>query len=119
MSSTEEQRRQKHIEELRGELGETVAALAHKVDVPARAKQRGQQFQQQAAERCVELLERSQEWKQRLIQRGSVLRERALDASRRARHAANRSPKPRWATLASGGIAAIILIVIIRRVRAS
>ena len=119
MSSTEEQRRQKQIEELRGELGETVEALVHKVDVPARAKERGRQLQQQAAERGVELLERSQEWKVRLIQRGNVLRERALDASQLARRAAGQSPRLRWNALASIGIAVVIFIVIVRRVRAS
>ncbi len=69
MSSSEQQRLEREIEELRGELGETVEALVHKVDVPARAKERGNELAEQALERGIEL-------QQQAVTRGSELLER-------------------------------------------
>ena len=50
----EEQQLQEEIEELRGELGETVEALVHKADVPARAKERGAELTERAVDRGIE-----------------------------------------------------------------
>ncbi|HEX2264492.1 MAG TPA: DUF3618 domain-containing protein, partial [Pseudonocardiaceae bacterium] len=61
MSGRSEQELQEEIQELRGELGETVQALAHKADVPARAKQRGNELKEEAIGRSVEAIERGSE----------------------------------------------------------
>ena len=60
MSSSERQRLeeeqlQREIEELRSDLGETVEALVHKADLPARAKERGSELADTARERGGEL----------------------------------------------------------------
>jgi len=146
MSSSEQQRLeeaqlQEEIAELRSDLGETVEALVHKVDLPARAKDRGNEFkeeavergielQQQAVERGTELLERGNELKGELLERGnelkgqalarsSELRDRAVEAAERAREAVSQAPKERWVKLACAGLAMIAVMVIVRRVRTS
>jgi hypothetical protein len=68
----DEERLQEEIEELRGELGETVQALAHKADVPARAKERGTAVKEEAIERGLEL-------SQRAAERGSELSGRVME----------------------------------------
>ena len=141
MSSSEQQRLEQEIEELRGELGETVEALVHKVDVPARAKERGNELAEQALERGIklqqqavtrgsELLERGNEvkdqvtargneLKDQVTARGSELRDGAIGAVERARGAISQTPTDRWAKLASAGLALIILAIMVRRVRAA
>ncbi len=141
MSSSEQQRLEKEIEELRGELGETVEALVHKVDVPARAKERGSELAEQALERGIELqqqaaargselvergnefkdevLERGNEFKDLMAERSSELRDRAVDAVERARVAVNQMPSDRWVKLASAGFALIVFTIIVRRMRAA
>ena len=62
MSSSERQRLeeeqlQREIEELRSDLGETVEALVHKADVPARAKERGSELAERAIDRGTEITE--------------------------------------------------------------
>lgn len=145
MSGRSEQELQKEIGELRGELGETVQALVHKADVPARAKQRGTELKEEAIERGSELgyqvlergselrdqvVERSNQWKDRVAGRrselrdqvsvrGGELREQAIYAAERAREAVSRTPKDRWAKLAGAGLVLIALAVLARRMRAS
>lgn len=71
---------QKEIEELRGDLGETVEALVHKADLPARAKERGNELKKEAVERGNELkeqtVERGIELHQQVVDRGTDLLER-------------------------------------------
>ncbi|MGH3810833.1 MAG: DUF3618 domain-containing protein [Pseudonocardiaceae bacterium] len=143
MSSRSEQDLQEEIVELRGELGETVQALAHKADVPTRAKRRGNELKEEAIERGSELgsqvfergselrdqvVERSNQWKDRVagrsselrgqvVGRGSELRDQAVDAAERAREAVSRTPTQRWAKLVGAGLTLIALSVIVRRVR--
>jgi hypothetical protein len=50
-----EERLQEEIEELRGDLGETVEALAYKANVPARAKERGTAVKEEAIQRGLEV----------------------------------------------------------------
>jgi hypothetical protein len=72
-----------------------VEALVHKVDVPARAKERGNELTQEAIERGIELhqqaiergsamagqaIERGGELKTLVAERGSELGKRAIDA---------------------------------------
>lgn len=141
----EEERLQEEIAELRSELGETVEALVHKADVPARAKERGAELTERAVERGAELTERAvdrgaelqqqamkrgnelgaqaMEWcnkfKAQAAERGSELRNQALSATERAREAVNKTPPDKWAKLASAGLALIAMMIIMRRVRAS
>jgi Protein of unknown function (DUF3618) len=127
-----EERLQEEIEDLRGDLGETVDALVHKVDLPARAKERGREvkeealergieLQQQAAERGSELSGWAIEWcnevKAQVVGRGSELRDRAVDAAERARESISQTPSERWAKLAGAGLALLAMTVIVRRVR--
>lgn len=145
MSGRSEQELQEEIGELRGELGETVQALVHKADVPARAKQRGNELKEEAIERGSELgyqvlgrgselrdqvVERSNQWKDRVAGRsselrdqvsvrGSGLRNQAVEAAERARAAVSRTPKDRWVKLTCAGLALTALTVIVRRVRTS
>jgi ElaB/YqjD/DUF883 family membrane-anchored ribosome-binding protein len=121
MSSSEQQRLQEEelqqeIAELRSDLGETVEALVHKADLPARAKERGNELKEQAVERGSELKD---EWRDRVLAGWSAWRARALDAAQRAQETVNQMPKDRWAQLAGAGIALIALLVIVRRVRIS
>jgi ElaB/YqjD/DUF883 family membrane-anchored ribosome-binding protein len=138
MSSSEQQRLQEErlqeeIEELRGDLGETVDALVHKVDLPARARERshevteeaierGIELQQQAVERGSELSGRVIEWcnevKAQVVGSGSELRDRAFDVAERARESVSQTPSDRWAKLAGAGLVLLAMTVIVRRVRA-
>lgn len=91
--SAEQELLQAQIEQLRGELGETVEELAHRANVPARAKERGRELTQQ-------------------------VKEQALDAAERARHAVSRTGAGRWPVLAGAGVALIALLLVVRRRRA-
>lgn len=139
----QEEQLQEEIEVLRGELGETVEALVHKADVPARVKKRGDEWKEEALERGIELhqqaveggsalakqavergseltgqaIERGNEWKALLAEGGSELRERARDGAQRTREALGRMPGQRWAKLAVTGLALITVMVLVRRVR--
>jgi uncharacterized protein DUF3618 len=130
----QEERLHEQIQELRSDLGETVEALVHKVDVPARAKERGNELTQAALERGIALhqqavergsalagqaIERGDELKALVAERGSELRERAIDAAQRTREAVGQTQRDRWARLATAGVALITLVVIVRRVRRS
>ena len=132
MSSSEQQRLQEEIVELRGELGETVEALVHKVDVPARAKERGNELAEQAVERGVELhqqvVERGGElsgqvidwckqFQARIVERGSEMRNQALGTAARARETASQAPADQWVKLAGVGLALLALMIITRRRR--
>lgn len=134
MSTRSEQELQEEIKELRGELGGIVQALVHKADVPARAKQRGNELKEEAIERGIELHDQvvgrsnelkgqvvgySSELREQAAVRGSELRDRVGEAAERAREAVSRTPRGRWAKLTGGGLALIALTVIVRRVRAS
>jgi hypothetical protein len=145
MSSSEQQRLQNEITELRGELGETVEALVHKVDVPHRAKERGSELAEQAVGRGVELAEqataRSEELRQQLANRGNELsgrliercrqfqaqvlerssgiRERVVDTAQRASATASHQPTERWIKLVGTGLALLTLMMITRRKRAT
>jgi hypothetical protein len=130
----EEERLQAEIVELRSDLGETVEALVHKADLPARAKERGNELKEEAIERGIELqeqvvdrtvelsgraIERGNEWKAQIVERGSELRDRAIDAAERTREAVSQTPTDRWVKLAAAGITVITVLVIVRRVRRS
>ncbi len=139
MSSSDRQRLQEkqlqaEIEQLRGDLGETVEALAHKADVPARVKERGAELTERAVERGVALHQqavqrgdvlgaRAIEWcngvTARASERGSELRDQAVSATERARGTLRQTPRDRWATLASAGLVLVVVLVLVRRVRAS
>ena len=132
---------QKEIEELRGDLGETVEALVHKADLPARAKDRGNELKKEAVERGIELhqqvvdrgtdllergnklssdvLERGNELKGQTLARSSELRDQAVEVADRARAAVSQTPKEQWVKLACAGLALIAVIVMARRVRTS
>jgi len=106
MSSSERQRLQEdqlkeEIVELRGELGDTVEALVHKADLPARAKERGAELTERAVDRAAEL------------------RDQAVIAAERAREVAYQTPPDRWIKLASAGLALVALVIIVRRIRVS
>ena len=133
MNSNEQQRLQEEIAELRGELGETVEALAHKVDVPARAKERGNELAEQAVERGAELhqqvvergselsgalIERGKQFQARVAERGSEIRDQALDTMARARETASqKTATDQWVKLAGIGLALLALMIITRRRR--
>jgi Protein of unknown function (DUF3618) len=139
MSSSKQQRLQEErlheeIEELRGELGETVEALVHKADLPARAKERGNEVKEQAIERGVELhqqaVQRGSELSGRVIEWcnkaktqvgwcGSELLDRGADVAERARESISQTPTDRWAKLAGAGLALLAMTVIVRRIRIS
>ncbi len=108
MSTRSEQELQEEIKE----LGGIVQALVHKADVPARAKQSGNELKGQVVGYSSELREQA-------AVRGSELRDRVGEAAERAREAVSRTPRGRWAKLTGGGLALIALTVIVRRVRAS
>lgn len=129
----QEERLQEEIEELRGDLGETVEALVHKADLPARAKERGNEVKEQAIERGVELQQQAVqrgselsgqviEWcnkvKTQLVGCGSELRDRGADVAERARESVTQTPTDRWAKLAGTGLALLAMTIIIRRMRA-
>jgi hypothetical protein len=72
-------------------------------------------------ERDIETVKESNELKDqdRVVERGSALRDRAIDAAERARQTVSQTPTDRWAQLAAAGVALVVTIVIVRRVRAS
>ena len=108
MSGSRAQELQEEIEELRGELGETVQALVHKADVPARAKERGNKVKEEALARGSEagsqVLERGSELRDQAIERGSALKVRGPAAAGMAREMISRMPADRWAKLAGAGL---------------
>jgi len=127
----EEQQLQEEIVELRGELGETVEALVHKADLPARAKERGAELTERVVDRGVELhqqvTERGSELGQQAVdqwkevkaeasERGNELRAQAFGASERAREAIGQTPPDKWAKLACVGLALVAAMVVVRRV---
>lgn len=99
-SSSEQERLQDEINELRGELGETVEALVHKADIPARARERGTQLRDQAVERGVEL------------------RDRAGRRAEQARDAVGHTLTNRWVLLAGAGAVLLTAFVVARRIKA-
>jgi len=141
----EEERLNKEIQELRSDLGETVEALVHKADLPARAKERGNELKEEAIERGIELhqqtvdkgsalarqaierggelagqaIERGNKLKTLAAEHGSELRDRALDVAERTRETVGQTPTTRWAKLAAAGVAMITLVIIVGRVRRS
>ncbi|MGH3783785.1 MAG: DUF3618 domain-containing protein [Pseudonocardiaceae bacterium] len=130
----EEAQLQEEIEERRADLGQTVEALVHKTDLPARARDRGNELKKEAVERGNkfsrdvrergngfkgELLERGDELKGQVLARSSERRDRAVEAAERAREAVGQTPKERWLTLACAGLPLVAVIVIMRRVRNS
>jgi ElaB/YqjD/DUF883 family membrane-anchored ribosome-binding protein len=110
--SLEEEQLNKEIQELRSDLGETVEVLVHKADLPARAKERGNELKEEA-------IERGNKLKALAAERGSELRDRAIDAADRTREAVGQTPTTRWAKLAAAGVAMITLVIIAGRVRRS
>ncbi len=139
----EEEQLKEEIVELRGELGETVEALVHKADLPARAKERGAELTERAVDRGAELTERAvdrgAELHQEVVKRGSELsaqalelstkfkaqtagrvsdlRDQAVSATERAREAVYQTPPDRWAKLACAGLALVATMIIVRRIR--
>src|SRR5262249_28902879 len=87
MNGSERQRLQEEqlkdeIDELRGELGETVESLVHKADIPARAKERGADLAEQALDRGVEV-------HQQMVKRGGEIGAQARDLYDKVRAQAN------------------------------
>jgi hypothetical protein len=131
----EEERLHEEIAELRGELGETVEALVHKADLPARAKERGAELteraldrgvelQQQAVKRGSELGAQAREWgstfQGQLAARGGELRDQAISTIEQARQTVNRTSTDTWVKLAAmAGLALVAVVVIMRRVATS
>ena len=109
-SGNEQERLEEEIAELRAELGETVEALVHKIDVPARAKERAGELTDEARERVNEIT-------QEAVERGNAVKDRAVEVLGQARAKAGKMPGGRWAMIASTGAALISLAVIVRRVR--
>ena len=129
----EEERLQEEIAELRGDLGETVEALVHKADLPARAKERsaelteraldrGVELQQQAVKRSSELGAQAIEWgstfQAQLAARCGELRDQAVSTIEQARQTVNRTSTDTWVKLAIAGLALVAVGVIMRRVAA-
>lgn len=110
MSGRNEQKLQKKIKELRGELGKARQALAHQVDVSARAKERVHELKEEAVERGGEL-------RDEVLERSSALRDQTIEAAERARGAVRRTSRKRWTKLAGAGFALVALTAIVRRVR--
>jgi hypothetical protein len=128
MSSSEQQRLQEEelqqeIAELRSDLGETVETLAHKADLPARAKERGNELAERAVEQGSELVKQGgelrDELRNRILARWSDWRDRTVTAAERVQETASQMPKDRWVQLAGAGVALIVLVLIVRRVRLS
>jgi lambda repressor-like predicted transcriptional regulator len=130
--SSSEQRLQEEIEELRADVGETVEALVHKVDVPAQVKERGTAMKDQAIERGVELQQQAVqrgselsgwaiEWcsgaKAQVVERGNELLRQSVDAAGRARESLSQTPTDRWAKLTGAGLALLALVIIVRKMR--
>lgn len=109
-SGSEQQRLRQEIEEVRGELGETVEALVHKADVPSRARERADELKEEATQRANEL-------KDEAVERGSAAKDRAMEVIERSREQAAKVPANRWAMLVGASIALSVLAVIVRRVR--
>lgn len=139
MSGSERQRLheeqlQEEIEELRGDLGETVEALVHKADLPSRAKERGHEVKEEAIERGIELQQQAvaraselsgqviawcNEAKAHVVGRGSELLRRGRNTTERVRESASQTPTERWAKLAGAGLALLAMTIVVRRLRAS
>ncbi|MGH3767104.1 MAG: DUF3618 domain-containing protein [Pseudonocardiaceae bacterium] len=139
MSSGERQRLQEEqlkneIVELRGELGDTVEALVHKADLPARAKERGAELTERAVDRGAELhqqaVKRGSELSAQVVEWctkftaqtagwGSDVRDQAVSATERAREAVYQAPADRWIKLASAGLALVATVIVLRRIRTS
>ncbi len=94
--SSEEKKLQQEIEDRRSELGETVEALVHKVDVPARAAElkdealdRGAELKNDAIERVADvkdrMVDRAAELKDEAIARGSELKDQIMGHGRELR----------------------------------
>jgi hypothetical protein len=130
----QEERLQEEIQELRSDLGATVEALVHKADLPARAKDRGNELKEEAIERGIELrqqtvevgsllagqaIERGNKIRILATERGRELRDRAIDAAERARAAIGQTPTDQGAKLVATGALLITLMVLVRRVRRS
>lgn len=128
----EEERLQEEIQELRSDLGETVEALVHKADLPARAKERSNELKEEAIERGIELhqqtvekgdalarqaIERGNKLKTLAAERSNELRDRAIDAAERTRETVGQTPTSRWVRLAAASIAMITLVIIAGKVR--
>lgn len=131
-----EERLQEEIEELRSDLGETVEALTHKADVPARVKERGTAVKedaierglalsQQAVERGSELSERVLEWyndaQTRLAAGSSELVAQTVRTAQWARAVARRASADQrvklTGALAAAGAGLLVMAVIVRKVR--
>ena len=108
----EEERLHKEIQELRSDLGETVEALVHKADLPARAKERSNELKEEA-------IERGNKLKTLAAERGSELRDRAIDAAERTRETVGQTPTSRWVKLVTAGIVMITMVIITGKVRRS
>lgn len=110
MKQDKQQQLQEEIAELRGELGETVEALAHKADVPTRTKQRVRELKDEAVQHGSELGER-------MVERGGQLRDQAAEAANRSREAINQAPSSSWLKLAGAGLALVLVLGLVRRLR--
>jgi ElaB/YqjD/DUF883 family membrane-anchored ribosome-binding protein len=109
-SGSEQERLQEEIEQVRGDLGETVEALVHKVDVPSRARERANELKDEATQRAAEV-------KDEAVERGSAMKDRAVEVIEQSREQVSRVPANRWAMLAGAGAALALLAMIVRRVR--
>lgn len=97
MSGSNQGRLQEEIDELRGELRN-------------QAVTRGSELKDQAVTLGSGL-------KDEAVMRGGEFKDQAVDTADWLRETVSRTPKDRWATLGSAGLALIALIIIIRRLR--
>ena len=137
MSNPDVERIEQEIEQTRGELADTVEALAYKADVPARARERATAVKERATESAAHAAHAARERadqathvaRERADQAAQVARERADQAAQVARqradqavHAAQEAP-PRTRALAGGVAAALVAVgavwLLVRRRRSS
>ena len=115
MSNPDVERIEQEIEQTRGELADTVEALAYKADVPARARERATAVKERATESAAHAAHAARE---RADQAAQVARQRADQAV----HAAQEAP-PRTRALAGGVAAALVAVgavwLLVRRRRSS
>lgn len=97
--SNEETKLRREIEQVRGEMGETVEALAHKANVPARAAE----FKDDVVARGVEL-------KDEALERGA-------EFENRVRGTLARTGSGRWVAAAGAGLAVLGGILVFRKVQ--
>ncbi|MGH3941513.1 MAG: hypothetical protein ACRDTG_23365 [Pseudonocardiaceae bacterium] len=116
MSGSEE-RLKEELKELGDELRNQ--AVARSGELKDQAMTLGNELKDQAVARSSVLKDQAMTLgnglKDQAVTRGSDFKDQAIDAAEWVRETASRTPKERWATLGSAGLALIALLVIARR----